>query len=77
MKKLTPLKAIRKKCLECCEGSVKEIRLCPSTDCALHEYRLGKNPSRAGIGGRRLVKNTVPENESLEKESPDTQLKFL
>lgn len=54
MKKLTPIKSIRKKCLECCVGSVKEIRLCPLTDCPLHTFRFGKNPSRTGIGGRRL-----------------------
>ncbi len=29
MAKLTPLKAIRKKCLDCCNGQMKEIRLCP------------------------------------------------
>jgi len=45
---LTPLKAIRAKCLDCC-GSSYEVSLCSCTDCALHPFRLGKNPNRTGI----------------------------
>jgi len=41
---MTPLKAIRKKCLDCSAGSFKEVKLCPITDCGLYEYRLGKRP---------------------------------
>lgn len=48
---MTPVKAIREKCLDCCCGQVKEVRLCPSETCALWPYRMGKNPARAGIGG--------------------------
>jgi len=44
--KLTPMKAIRKKCLDdCSNGSYKEVKLCPITDCALYPYRFGKRPS--------------------------------
>ncbi|WP_031388135.1 hypothetical protein [Desulfonatronum thiodismutans] len=39
-----PLKAIRAKCLECCGGSPKEVRLCPDFSCALHPFRTGTNP---------------------------------
>ena len=48
----TPVRAIRQKCLDC-GGSPKEVRLCQSQDCPLFEFRLGKNPRRSGIGGRR------------------------
>ena len=41
-----PVKAIRVKCLDCCYDSTKEIELCPVTDCALHPFRMGKNPYR-------------------------------
>ena len=44
MAKLTPLKAIRKKCLDCCQGQVKEVRLCPIEKCPLYEYRDGHRP---------------------------------
>ncbi len=43
---MNPLHAIRRKCIDCCGGSSKEVRLCTSVDCALHIYRLGKNPGR-------------------------------
>ena len=44
MKRLTPMKAIRAKCLEYSCGQVKEVRLCPIKKCALYEYRNGHRP---------------------------------
>lgn len=44
MKKLTPLRAIRKKCLDCCCGKITEVRLCEVKTCALHAYRMGHRP---------------------------------
>lgn len=41
-----PVKAIRAKCLDCCAGQIQEVALCPSERCALHPFRLGKNPYR-------------------------------
>ncbi len=41
---LTPMKAIRAKCLDCSCGQVKEIRECRITSCALWPYRMGKRP---------------------------------
>ena len=51
MKKLyeTPLKAIRKNCLDCTNGQPKEIRLCPVIDCALYPYRFGRRPNDSTI----------------------------
>ena len=43
---LTPIKAIRAKCLDCCAGQFSEVKLCPVTSCPLYPYRLGKNPNR-------------------------------
>jgi hypothetical protein len=51
-KPLTPVRAIRLKCLEC-GGRPKEVKLCEAKDCCLYAYRLGKNPRRKGIGGRK------------------------
>lgn len=64
-KKLTPLKAIRAKCLDCCCWQASEVKLCPVRDCALYPYRMGHNPSRKGKGRRdfgniiRLEKSSV------------------
>lgn len=43
---LTPLKAMRAYCLDCCCGSSNEVRLCPSTKCSLFPYRFGKRPRK-------------------------------
>ncbi len=44
MAKLTPIKAIRAKCLDCSNGQFKEVRLCPIKNCPLYEYRNGHRP---------------------------------
>lgn len=41
---LTPIKAIRAKCLECSCGQQKEIRLCTIKSCSLYPYRMGHRP---------------------------------
>lgn len=51
MEILSPLKAIRAKCLDCCADQPGEVRLCPSENCPLWPYRMGHNPNRKGIGG--------------------------
>ncbi len=43
---MSVLKAIRAKCLDCCAGSPAEVRECHISTCALHPYRMGKNPFR-------------------------------
>ena len=42
-----PVKVIRLKCLDCCCGSVEEVKLCPCQDCPLYPFRFGKNPYRS------------------------------
>lgn len=41
---MTPMKSIRAKCLDCCGGVSKEVRLCTSEKCPLFPYRFGKRP---------------------------------
>lgn len=45
MTKLTPMKAIRKKCLDCCAGQIVEVRECMIKNCPLWRYRMGKRPT--------------------------------
>ena len=44
MAELTPIKAIRAKCIDCCCGEKKEVRLCPIEWCPIWPYRMGKRP---------------------------------
>jgi hypothetical protein len=41
-KRKTPLQSVRLFCLWCCGDSQLEVRECPTTDCVLWQYRLGK-----------------------------------
>lgn len=43
-KRISPLKAIRLKCLDCCCGSSNEVKLCTVVKCPLHPFREGHNP---------------------------------
>ncbi len=45
-KVVSPLKAIRAKCLDCCCDQRDEVKMCPATKCPLWGFRLGKNPNR-------------------------------
>ncbi len=44
--KLTPLRAIKKHCLECSGYEKKQVRECVIRDCVLFSYRQGNNPNR-------------------------------
>ena len=48
--RLTPMRAIRKKCLECMGGSSSEVKRCDADECWLWPYRLGRRNQ-----ARRLV----------------------
>ena len=45
----TPIKAIRKKCLDCSYWQPKEVRLCVVIDCPIYPYRLGHRPDEKTI----------------------------
>ena len=45
-KETNPLQAIKLKCIDCMCGQKNEVKLCPSQDCSLYAFRLGKNPYR-------------------------------
>lgn len=47
MKNLTPMKAIRLKCLDCTCNQPKEVTLCTATNCPLFPYRMGKRPKES------------------------------
>ena len=66
---LTPLQAIRQKCLDCCCGYSREVARCPFETCSLYPFRSGKNPRRAGItnnGSFSSKTNGLPRDFSHE-----------
>lgn len=49
--KLSSLRAIRAKCLDCSTGPAEATR-CLHEDCTLHYFRSGHNPRLKGKGGK-------------------------
>ena len=45
----TPIKAIRKKCLDCSYLQPKEVRHCTVMDCAIYPYRFGRRPDSSTL----------------------------
>lgn len=66
--RITRGKAIRLKCLDCCCGSSKEVKLCPCSNCPLYTYRLGYEIDSEGkrIGKHISAKNTRMRDENEE-----------
>lgn len=46
-RKISPVKALRAKCLDCCAGSAHEVRLCAAQKCPSWPFRFGRSPWRA------------------------------
>ena len=69
-KQITPLKAIRAKCLDCSGGSAREVRECAVKDCPLFCYRMGKNPNitRRALPPEQRAK--ITERLSSVRENP-------
>jgi hypothetical protein len=54
---VTPLRALRRHCLWCCNGNPNEVRLCVSKSCPLWPFRFGHRPTdelKAEVGDRIL-----------------------
>lgn len=67
---LTPLKAIRRKCIGCA-GSKGAVRKCSNHQCPLHDYRMGRNPARQGIGNLNpgvKKSNSLRESRTISKD---------
>ena len=62
---ISPLKAIRENCIDCCGGSSNEVKLCPSKNCFLHPFRFGENPFRKKREYTEEQKASM--NERIEK----------
>ena len=58
-------KAIRLKCIDCCCGNMAEVRRCPSEQCPLWRYRMGKEIKDV---------ETLEENTSFLDENEDEDL---
>ena len=70
-KPMSPLKALRARCIDCCADQPSEVRLCTAVACPSWPFRMGANPWRKEASdaqrearrkaGARLA--TAPENQ--------------
>ena len=73
---LSPLKQIRKACLECMGNSRKSVRFCPNTECHFWYLRFGMSPKRAiNENGEHYQELFNPNNfKDGAKYSPDKEV---
>ena len=69
MGKLTPMRAIRKKCLECSCGSSTEVRECPVIKCPLWTYRSGHRPKTDILSTEEEETENPPQRAALNEKS--------
>ncbi len=64
---LTPMTAVRAKCMDCAGGSCAEVRECVLVDCPLFPYRMGHRP--VFEGRERLKKKLTDEQLAKMQEA--------
>lgn len=63
MKKSSPQKSIRKKCLSYSNHAPKDARFFPIQEYPLFSYRFKENPARAGLGRNPINFNKISRPE--------------
>lgn len=61
------LKTIRAKCLDCTCDQIKEVQLCPSEDCPLWKYRMGKDPDKQQLSDAQKQARAAALQKAWEK----------
>ena len=61
--RLTPLQAIRQRCLWCSNDSRSWVRNCRAFDCPLHPFRMGTDPFRAQPGKRQTGSGKIGKGQ--------------
>jgi hypothetical protein len=60
---MSPLRALRARCLDCCGHQEKEVALCPAVDCPSWPFRMGTDPWRkpASEARREAARRTMTD----------------
>lgn len=64
---MTPMKAIRSKCLDCMCGNRAEVRRCPCENCPLFPYRMGHKPKQGSDTPDSINAVNPPQNPTVER----------
>ena len=71
--RVSPLRALRLKCLDCCDDSAQEVRLCTAVDCPSWPFRMGRNPWRPPLSAEVRTQRaaTMTRNRASAVTTPD------
>jgi hypothetical protein len=66
---MSPLQAIRARCLDCCGYQEKEVALCPAVECPSWPFRIGTDPWRkpASEARREAARRAMTNLNSLRR----------
>ena len=64
--RMSALRAIRFKCLDCMVGQVNEVTKCDILECSLWEFRMGHNPTREDSAKAKSVRVHGRDKELYE-----------
>ena len=62
--RVSSLRALRLNCLDCCNDSAQEVRLCTAVDCPSWPFRMGKNPWRAPLSAEARAQRSATMNRN-------------
>jgi len=67
---MSPMKAIRTRCLDCCADQPGEVRKCTAVTCPSWPFRMGKNPWRAKPSEARqeAARRLAPQHRNQRQE---------
>jgi hypothetical protein len=79
-KPMSPMQAIRRKCLDCSAGQIVEVKLCVAVACPLWPFRAGRHPytktrvqeansEEQAPGGTPVAQNPSPSGIGLQEAS--------
>jgi hypothetical protein len=71
---MSPLAALRARCLDCCAGSADEVRKCMALDCPSWPFRMGVNPWRTMSEGRREAGRRLAARRAGNSTEPKSDL---
>lgn len=71
--RVSRLRALRLKCLDCSNDSAQEVRLCTAVDCPSWPYRMGRNPWRPPLSAEVRTQRaaTMIRNRASVVTTPD------
>jgi hypothetical protein len=64
---MSPIAALRKRCVDCCAGNPHEVRLCTAVKCPSWPFRMGSSPWRKQMTDEQREAARVRARQNLAK----------